>query len=267
MKRSLKVAFILSTCFVVIGILLTAVSLRFFPWNSIRVEDQQEITVTEIQEPFDALHLDIVEADIRFEIGATAKIAYRNFDHVIYAAEVQDGVLNLYQADKRPTVEKLFDFIHKNQEILITLPAKTYQRLWLRTVSGDVTLPGNLKITETILESTSGDLTLDGLAGDSLSVLTTSGDIEMYRTVLTQKMDLETTSGDIEAEASDAPEILIDTTSGDVEATWLTEKKFLIDTTSGEREVPPSAETRETCTVKTVSGDIEISIKWLDELN
>ncbi len=267
MKRSLKVALILSACFVVIGILLTAVSLRFFPWNAVRVEEQQEITVTEIKEPFTALHLDTVEADIRFEFGESAKITYRNFDHAVYASEVRDGVLNLYQVDERTIVEKLFDFIHKNQEILITLPAETYQSLWLRTVSGDVALPGNLKITETTLETTSGDIALGGLAGDNLSILTTSGDVEMHRVVLTKKMDLETTSGDIEAEACDAPEILIDTTSGDVEATWLTQKKFLIDTVSGEREVPPSADTTETCTVKTVSGDIEISIKWLDELN
>ena len=261
MKRSLKVALILSACFIVIGFLLVAVSLRFFPWNTVRVEEQREITVTEIQEPFTALHLDIVEADIRFEFGATAKIAYRNFDHVVYASEVRDGVLDLYRVDERTTVEKLFDFTRKNQEIVITLPAEAYQSLWLRTVSGDIALTGNLKIAETTIESTSGDITMAGLEGDALSILTTSGDLELHRVVLTKKMNLESTSGDIEAEACNAPEILIDTTSGDVEATWLTEKKFMIDTVSGEREVPPSAETTETCTVKTVSGDIEISAK------
>lgn len=267
MKRSLKVALILSACFVVVGFLLTAIALRFFPWNTVRVENQQEITVTEIKEPFTALHLDTVEADIRFEIGESAKITYRNFDHVVYASEVRDGVLELYRVDERTTVEKLFDFTRKQQEIVITLPAEAYQSLWLRTVSGDVALPGNLKIAETTLESTSGDITMSDLEGDTLSILTTSGDLELHRVVLTKKMSLESTSGDIEAEASDAPEILIDTTSGDVEATWLTEKKYQIDTVSGEREVPPSADTTETCTVKTVSGDIEISTKWLDELD
>lgn len=149
--------------------------------------------------------------------------------------------------------------------------------LWLKTVSGDVTVHNAitplLKIDTTSgdisvsggyieysakIESTSGEIELSEMSGAmGIAVNTTSGEIELENLKAT-RLYLRSVSGDIGFEDCDAAEIEIKTNSGDVDGAFLTGKIYNPSTKSGNVRVPASDPEGGTCTVTTTSGNITI---------
>ena len=128
----------------------------------------------------------------------------------------------------------------------------------IESTSGDVTVI-NASFAEFSLESTSGELTIRGARGVNAYISHGSGETLLRDTVLSGRIIVESTSGNISLDSCDATSVDIDTTSGDVTATFLTPKTFDVDTTSGDKRVPyPSV--GDPCRIRTTSGDVDILI-------
>ena len=125
-------------------------------------------------------------------------------------------------------------------QITVYLPKADYQKLNIRTVSGDICI---------------SDINVD-----TFNCKSTSGDIELLNVVALNDFAVKTTSGDIDFAACDCKNISLKSTSGDVEGSLLSGKNFIVDTTSGDIDVPRSSADGGECRIRTTSGDIEIEL-------
>ncbi|MCP8969546.1 DUF4097 family beta strand repeat-containing protein [Ectobacillus ponti] len=129
-----------------------------------------------------------------------------------------------------------FTFLKNLQTNLeIALPKKQYERLLLRTSSGDIevsgaqaknldiqTSSGDMRITDTAAEKTSlqassGDISSVGLQGQ-LHANTSSGDVKLQAADIVQQVGIETSSGDVTIELEKEPASLaleFESSSGD----------------------------------------------------
>ncbi len=164
----------------------------------------------------------------------------------------------------------------------------TFSGVSLGSTSGDLTVNGNGRTSEWVsdllrldttsgnvnvtqmhgknslgveIDTTSGDVRLNGVDCKTLWIDSVSGDIELQTVLSDGKTTLSTVSGDIELEYVDAGSFDIETTSGDVEGILLSDKQFITDTTSGEVRVPNSQPGAGICEIETTSGDIKLRVQ------
>ncbi|MDD7162003.1 MAG: DUF4097 family beta strand repeat-containing protein, partial [Candidatus Ornithospirochaeta sp.] len=94
----------------------------------------------------------------------------------------------------------------------------------------------------------------------SISISVASGKIEIEEGVKAKDMDLSSPSGSVRLDKCDGGEIDIETTSGSVKGTLLSPKTFDAASVSGSVSVP-SSKGKDECTIRTVSGSIDISLE------
>lgn len=123
--------------------------------------------------------------------------------------------------------------------ISILLPKKIYQKLHVTTSSGNIeienTVADNIELTTTsgfqsligseikgdaTIQSSSGDIVLEGNTTKEFNIKTTSGRIKT-KALVSEKGEIKTTSGDVTLNMSNVmKELQINTTSGNVEADY-----------------------------------------------
>lgn len=183
----------------------------------------------------------------------------------------------------------------------ITLLTSTTENLSIQTISGDIegthiiadqshvqTSSGEIELlgfttNESVLETISGDVDVEEFSSESLHLTTSSGDVEiqgeiekLIASTISGDVDLrgkfsqltvESTSGDYSIEGSILRSSSITTISGDVELILNELPSVEIETISGSSRVLGKKSTAyfsdnpETLSIKTTSGDIEITTK------
>ena len=162
----------------------------------------------------------------------------------------------------------------------IVLENAAAEHLGLSTVSGNVTVSGgsfsgsscfetssgyveilDSSCGEQILQTTSGDLTLQNVKNSTLNVSSSSGCVELRDSICEGEVLFMMVSGDVTFSGADAACMDIMTSSGNVTGTLLTPKNFVTETSSGYVEVPYSDRNAGTCSIQTVSGDIHIALQ------
>lgn len=133
--------------------------------------------------------------------------------------------------------------------------------LSIKHTSGDIEL-GRLETEALSLTSVSGDIEVE--AGRILSdciLHSTSGELSLSDTQIGGRLTCESTSGDIAAERISTEEAFLSSTSGDIHATLLGSfSDYHVDakTTSGRIRIPENGNGARTIQVKTTSGNISV---------
>ena len=148
----------------------------------------------------------------------------------------------------------------------------------IQTTSGDIRM-GNITNTSVFAYSTSGDISVNNSTFKHLNAKTTSGDIKADKTHAEEWVGFNSTSGDINAYDMRCGEIHyisvsgdikfdmventgtvdLETTSGDINGNLRRHTRFSVETTSGNTRIVGNDNNSDfLCTVKTVSGDIDI---------
>ena len=106
----------------------------------------------------------------------------------------------------------------------------------------------------------SGDIAMNGVScASDIETVTSSGDISLTDAVSETGFNASTGSGDITLNACDAGEMELKTGSGDITGTLKSAMKFDANSGSGDIRVPADGNGGN-CSVKTGSGDIDLSI-------
>ncbi|MBQ7499986.1 MAG: DUF4097 family beta strand repeat protein [Clostridia bacterium] len=134
------------------------------------------------------------------------------------------------------------------------------EKLTIGSTSGDILIDGVAGDTDISVNSHSGDIYLDSSECGNLDVSLTSGDIDIVDFRVKDTLSINVTSGDVCFRNSDAGDIDITLTSGDVTGTLLTEKIFSCNTASGDISIPQTSGGGR-CSIRTTSGDISLKIK------
>ncbi len=136
-----------------------------------------------------------------------------------------------------------------NTKIEVLLPEKEYNKLKLRTVSGDINVD-EISFNDITTNSTSGDIKINKAL--NATIKTISGDVEFNELGI---LEINTTSGEITGDITD--KITARTISGDIKIDKIN-KYCQISTTSGEITIS-SLTLEKDSLLKSISGDIRIS--------
>lgn len=281
MNKGKITAIIIAICLILGGAIISAIALinvnfDFSTFNTVKTENN----TYEITETFSGIDIESAECDIKLlpATDGVCKVICSESDKISHEVAVENGTLTVKRYDNREWYEHI-GIYWGEIKITVFLPNSEYQELYLRTLSGDISLPSDFTFYNSEIHNTSGsidyranttnNLKLKTVSGDirvfdnNINVLncdTTSGDIELLNVVAINDFTVQTVSGDIEFKNCEGSRISLKATSGDIEGSLLSSKKFVVETTSGDIDVPPSITDGGECQVKTTSGDIEIEI-------
>lgn len=301
MRNAKKTAMMAAGACIAAGLLIILAAMVWIRFDVRRLNTVRFETKTyPVLESFRHIDVRDVDCDVRLLLSedGSCRVVCTESDRIVNRVEVRDDTLTITRNDERRWYERFSIWWGGDLTLTVYLPEQEYQSLFLKTVSGDISVPeqlsfaaaelssisgdisflartdGGLTITSTSGEirggnaaggdvrvtAVSGDVRLSGVTARALRVKTTSGEIGLRSVTAEQEADVQSTSGDVELDAFDAPSIRIRTVSGEVEGGLLSPKAFETHTTSGEVRVPPSDPSGGTCSVTTTSGDIRLQV-------
>ncbi len=286
---------------IAVGLIAILASLVWIGFNFTKLNTTTfETTSYEIQENFQNIDIRDFVCNIRLvpaEDGV-CRVVCAETDRITNTVEVIEDTLTITRTDRRRWYERIQIWWGNDLSVTVYLPEKTYQSLYLKTVSGHIEVPDTFSFSDVELLSTSGDISfaagsskglliqstsghiraqnaaggpveavtvsgdivLSDITADTLHVKTTSGDIRASSVIVSGQADLNGISGHIQLKDSDAGSFAIHTVSGDVTGTILFPKNFATATTSGDIRIPASDTAAGGCNITTISGNIQIEV-------
>lgn len=281
MKKHTKIALLVSVIliFAGAGLFTAGAAFRGFDFTGIwqRKLISGEYKAEENFSEIEALGEISCDIEIMKSDDGTCRIEYVSAEYIEHSIRVESSKLIISCKDTSKWYEHLFKIGWGTDYIKIYLPENEYNAISLKTVSGDIYIPGNFTFNEIYAKSTSGDIESEAAAKSKFYAKTTSGDI-MVKNVKCEAslnstsgdiklsgfetdggISVKTTSGDIKLDNIKAGELNIDTTSGDVSTYFaIISGNAVIKSTSGEIDFEKcdAAEFH----IETVSGDVKCRI-------
>jgi DUF4097 and DUF4098 domain-containing protein YvlB len=283
MRTEKKIAIIIAVILVVFGVGMATVSMvsvagdfkKVIKNNANYVEKTYDVT-----EDFDFIDFSISSDDIRFEKSSDNNTHFtcKEAEDIKYVVKVDGKTLKIKQEENNRLYLN-FGINNEDTTAVLYLPKDSYEKLSGKTGSGDINLNESFSFSEISLEVGSGDISLsDVKCKFILYAKTSSGDIETKNVTSEGSFSATTGSGNVKLENSnganvaiktgpgnvklkafDGTSIGITTGSGDVEGTLRSAKQFDAKASSGDVNVTGYGDGG-TCTVRTGSGDITLSV-------
>ncbi len=319
MKTAKKISIIAAVLLMAGGLALSLTAFAMIGGDIVKLNTMTftETTYT-TEDRFDSIYIEGAECDVRFAASedGLCRVDCVESEKIYHTVAVEDDTLTIKRVDARKWYERI-GIYWGSMKITVYLPETEYDRLYVRTLSGDIeiTAPyrfntaevygtsGDVRFSAAVnhelnVKTVSGDLTVRGVKASRLSARSTSGDVSLSSveaaialqmkatsgnltltdaacgalttdctsgdTALTDvdaySIESNSVSGDIKLLRCDASTLSLKATSGDVYGSLLSDKIFSTETTSGNVQLPPST-TGGVCKIKTVSGDIRITIE------
>lgn len=169
--------------------------------------------------------------------------------------EPEEGVLLIRQkVTKAPFLSRI---IEKDTQVEIGLPARPWQRIELKTTSGDITLNPNLQCCVLEISSVNGDVEVWNAQADGIRLQTTNGDITGE--VQCQNLFVNSVSGDMEINNTCLKSAELHSVSGDITANIVCEDILKAGTTSGDTEINFKVLPQKV-SVSSISGDCTLIV-------
>lgn len=177
MKTSKKIALIVAAALVVCGLIIFFVAAAAFDFDFTKVNSAEYVTNTHtVDEQFANISIDTDEFDIRFAPSddGTCKVECRESDKVYNTVTVKNNTLTVERHDERTWSERL-SFITEPMSVTVYLPEREYGNVDLETSIGDVNIPESFTFVQLIIETDTGDITVDANIAGILSAKTDTG--------------------------------------------------------------------------------------------
>ncbi len=272
--------------------LLIAVGMNSFDSESLSKNDIIS-TSYDITETFSSV--DISESVNSIQILPTdgeAKLTVTHKRNVTHSVEVNNGKLTVCEQSETKWYENI-SFNLKSTKTVLYLPEGEYYSLRLTTLSGEIYIDKDYKFDEILLasasgsisaeaqkckllsiETSSGEIALDGISDAELLILSSSGDVSVRNSSL-KSISLETSSGNIKLTSTELSGTLsLISSSGDTKINSITlaslshrsssgdfdaydvisDADIIITTSSGDVDLKSSD--AKSITVNTSSGDV-----------
>lgn len=300
MKKAAKGWLIAATVLTVAGLAAIFGAFAAAGFDYSKLATIQYVTNTEeVSADFDNISFTSPLGDLElvYSEEKNCRLVFHEQEKLRFSAEVNGKTLSIRTTDTREWYD-YFGFSFESPKATLYLPKKEYNALMVQAVTGDVTVPkelrfrsvsvdsvtsclhceadvagsvdvnvttGNILLANTAPESvrlttTTGCVTLsDVTAKSSVSVETTTGVVSLQNTVAAGSMSIACTTGNIAFDRCDAAQITAATTTGNVTGTLLSGKDFITKVMTGEISVP-KASSGGMCSVTTTTGNIQIDV-------
>ncbi|MBQ9070896.1 MAG: DUF4097 family beta strand repeat protein [Clostridia bacterium] len=296
----MKKCLILATLLVILGgltITMTACS-KNFNFNTLFGNSFEEKAV-EVDGSFNSIEIHTDTADITLISSDDGKCRVVSNDRkkIEYSAISEDGALKIKSTDTRKWYERMFSF--GAPTLTVYLPKEEFASLIIDESTGNIKVTDNFNFATLNIKVSTGNVILENITADSVSVETSTGKIDMKDTACTGeitlkvstgdtylhsvrcknltstgntgdisvtnviaegKFDIERSTGDVNFDSSDAAEIYVKTDTGNVKGTLLSDKVYIVSSDTGKIDVPKTI-TGGRCEISTNTGNIKISVK------
>lgn len=259
MRKGTKIAFAVALTCIALGVVISACTLAIIGFDYSRLSTVQfESNTYEVKESFSNIAIEGAECDVRFVLAQndTCKVVCSEGDKISHTVTVENDTLKITRTDEREWYEQI-GIYWGEMSVTVYLPAREYADLFIESLSGDISVPGDFTFSQAEIYNTSGEIDYSAVTGHGLTVQTNSGDVSI-RNLTAGEIKAQSTSGTIEISNVNASSIQAVSTSGDV-AVQSAETKYgiLIETVSGEIEL----EHLNTLfvTAYSSSGDVDLS--------
>lgn len=248
---------------------------------------------------FDSVVIEDSSANIRLLTSKdnSAYVECMDNESVEYEIYCEGKTLFVKRKDVEKWFKRLMSFTFiKTEDLLVYLPKKTYERLEIRTRSGEIEVldhqinnteiknyAGSVKLGclegNISLNMLSGDLQIGGgnfgiieaklTAGDvkiskgsarELRIDCTSGDVDIS-SFYADEIKVKSVAGDIDLDEVDAKNYTLESISGDIKGRILTRKRTNAKSTMGDVRVVSDMSADGVMNVKSVAGDIRIKVR------
>ena len=145
------------------------------------------------------------------------------------------------------------------RKIYISLPNRVYNELKIKSANSDLTI-NDMRIDSLDLNIVNGKILLDDVNGKNATIETVSADVALKNVTYETSLKIKTVSGKTYGEKIDSNSIRVEGVSGDVTLVLNKNKSYDLNTVSGNINKPNGGNEDGSCYVKTVSGDISISL-------
>lgn len=271
-----KEAVIIAAIMIGIGVVtsITALAVNGFRWPNVRIDLKNMKSASleyvkktkNIDEEFKSVDVQgapDMDVEIKKSDSGKSYVEYYECDGLTDHIEVAGDVLKITADDDRHIfVDFTFGMdMSKWPRITVYLADTQYDDIQVKTSSGDVSMQYYLGVKNLDIETSSGDVDVNGVNADSIYVMTSSGDMSLD-SVSAKNIELRASSGDIVLRKSDAEQYDVSAKSGDVRIEVSADEKYRYETTtsSGDVNVPDSADGADrVCSVRTSSGDIDVT--------
>lgn len=281
MKKRLKLWLILASALILAGIIIFGGVMTVFKWDFTQLTtyeyETHEYTITEA---YHSISVNTKNADVEIvPVAGETKTTVNCHEQVLLSHEVHvtDGVLYIDVIDDR----EWHDYIginFKQPTITVTVPQAEYDSIIITATTGDIHLDrltvasvdisvttGDINICDVTCSSniscsqTTGDAVLKRVNCNTLTASGTTGDMSMTDVIAKTELSVSRRTGSIWFERCDAEQISAHTTTGNIIGSIRSGKEFITHTSTGRINVPKST-SGGTCTLSTVTGNINISI-------
>lgn len=277
MKKAKKAALIIALVCVAAGAVISLVTLASIGFDVSRLNTMKfENNTDQVEESFSHIRIEGAECDVRLlpSRDGAYTVVCSEAENISHTVSVKNDTLTVTRTDNRKWYECMGIYWGDEMSVTVYLPEGTYGDLFIRSVSGDISVPADFTFSQAelintsgeihyaaaterglTLKTTSGDLTVRDLTAGALEIRSTSGEVSIHSAVVSGDVAVETVSGEIELEGVKTQAMSVQSTSGEVELTDVIAAGHLeIETVSGEIGLERSD--AESLWIKSTSGDV-----------
>lgn len=259
MKKGVKGVIITAAIFISMGLTLAiaGMALMDFDWFKLSTVQYEEVS-HKVTESFDSLDIRDVEYDIRIlrSSDGECRVVCKDSEKIYHTLSVTGGMLTVNRVDERMWFERIGIFWTQDLCVTVYLPKAEYDRLLLKSVSGDVKIDPGFTFSRAEVSSTSGDIHFAGNVIESLTAKSVSGNVTV-RNTFGGSVSVSSTSGELNLHGVTCRPLTVSSTSGEVNLSDITASLLTASSTSGDIELSSVLSSGEMA-VTTVSGEIEL---------
>ncbi len=237
MKKSTKICLLISVMLLIAGgsMVFYALKSAAFDWNKLTVNAENETyeyTVIGIVRDV-KIHTKAADVHVVPSTDGTCRVQAKTASRDDCTSETADGVLTVTCADDSslPWYKRIWRTDEKR--VTVFLPNDAYDRLEIKTGSGDVYVSDALSFSDAVIKTGSGDQECYAPVTDALSVTSDSGEITIKRTGC-KMVSAVSGSGTVFLENCRSDSISVTASSGDVTLSACTVKHAAANTASGD---------------------------------
>lgn len=263
MRMVKRKAITLAAICVAAGLLISFVALAALDFNFFEMGTMESVKNTyALTEGFSNITVRAAESDVRLlpSEDGTCKVLCNETDKITHTVAVESGTLTIRRVDNRKWYEQIGFIWNASSpiEVIIYLPARTYEALYVRTASGNVEVPSDLSFVRAEVDGTSGDICFTAAVEGELLLKSVSGDIQVSGTA-PETLTVQSTSGDVMVDSVKvSTEFSCKTISGAQKVSDLTCHHATVYSTSGSVIVSDLIAS-ESIRMEAVSGSLKLS--------
>ena len=248
---------------IIFGSVMTVLKWDFKNLSTAKFENNKY----DITEEFSSISIDTDTADITFAISDTEQVSVVCYEqkNIRHSVGVKDGGLIIGVTDTRKWYEHI-GINFSTPKITVYLPEGEYSALSVRTDTGDVEIPKELKFESIEVSDNTGDVTNNASASEAVKIKTSTGKIKV-EDISAASLDLSASTGkvtlsDVKCEGN----IKIKVSTGKVFINDISCKSLASDGSTGDISLN-NVKIKEKLSIERSTGDVKLEITTAAEFS